>query len=158
TEEAPAGRIRNTKKLLRTAALIMSVMLLGSSLVTACLIPAAASHPGGAAEGRALAYLPHERLGPGFGTLYDASTVAILWFAGASALAGLLNLVPRYLPQYDMARSMRERDGPDLPAPMRHGARMGAREPAAGHHHHGHQHRGDAGLPRGCRGARGRLR
>ena len=103
TEERPTGRIRNTKKLLQTAALIMSVMLIGSSFVTALLIPAAAFQPGGPAEGRALAYLAHERFGPLFGTVYDISTIAILWFAGASALAGLLNLVPRYLPQYGMA-------------------------------------------------------
>jgi hypothetical protein len=103
TEESPRGRIRNTKKLLRTAALLMSVMLLGSSLVTTILIPSEALQTGGAADNRALAYLAHERFGAGFGTLYDVSTVLILWFAGASAVAGLLNLVPRYLPRYGMA-------------------------------------------------------
>ena len=99
----PEGRIRNTRKLLLVAAVIMSVYLIGSSLVTTLLIPAEAFEKGGAADGRALAYLAHNLLGHAFGTVYDISTVIILWFAGASAMAGLLNLVPRYLPPYGMA-------------------------------------------------------
>ncbi len=103
TESNPRGRIRNTHKLLTTAAAIMSVMLVGSSIVTTMLIPAKEFEEGGLANGRALAYLAHEHLGDVFGSLYDLSTVTILWFAGASAMVGLLNLVPRYLPRYGMA-------------------------------------------------------
>jgi hypothetical protein len=103
TEERPLGRIRNTKKLLLVAALIMSVLLLSSSIITTVLIPGDLLVTGAPAEGRALAYLAHEHLGQLFGTVYDIATVAMLWFAGASALAGLLNLVPRYLPRYGMA-------------------------------------------------------
>lgn len=103
TEEHPAGRIRHTKKLLLTAALIMSVALIGSSIVTTVLIPHEALDKGGEASDRALAFLAHKYLGSGFGTLYDIATICILWFAGASAMAGLLNLVPRYLPPYGMA-------------------------------------------------------
>lgn len=107
--EKPTGRIVNTRKLLVTAAIIMSVFLLTSSLVTTLLIPAhefadaVKGHPAGKANGRALAYLAHLFFGDKFGTVYDISTILILWFAGASALAGLLNIVPRYLPRYGMA-------------------------------------------------------
>lgn len=102
-EEELSCRINNTKKLLLSSALIMSVFLIASSFSTTLLIPSAAFQEGGAANGRALSYLCHHLLGPVVGTVYDLSSISILWFAGASAMAGLLNLVPRYLPRYGMA-------------------------------------------------------
>lgn len=96
-------RTKAAKRLLTTAAVIMSFFLLTSSFATTLLIPAEQFQPGQAANGRALAYLAHEYLGDGFGSLYDISTIVVLWFAGASAMSGLLNLVPRYLPRYGMA-------------------------------------------------------
>ena len=103
SEERPAGRIRNTRKLLSTAAIIMSVLLLISSFVSVLLIPREAYREHGAASGRAIAYLAHLYLGNVFGSVYDVSTILVLWFAGASAMAALLHLVPRYLPRVGMA-------------------------------------------------------
>ena len=100
---APKGRVGNTRRLLLTAAAIMSVMLMLSSFVTTLLIAPADYGEGGKAAGRAIAFLAHKYVGPGFGTVYDVSTILILGLAGASAMAGLLHLIPRYLPRFGMA-------------------------------------------------------
>ena len=70
-------RVRNTRKVLIAAALIMSVFLLGSVLVTSLLIPPDAMREGGDAAFRALAYLAHGgaltpdmQLNPFFGALF----------------------------------------------------------------------------------------
>ncbi len=98
-----AQTVQNTRKLLGVAACIMSVFLLLTSFITTILISPDKFKDGGEANGRALAYLGHQYLGSVFGTIYDFSTILILAFAGASALAGLLNLIPKYLPRFGMA-------------------------------------------------------
>ncbi|MDO5619016.1 amino acid transporter [Kocuria sp.] len=97
------AKVVGSHRLLTVSALIMAFFLMTSSVVCTVLIPQEAFREGGPANGRALAYLAHQIFGEGFGTVYDVSTVLILWFAGASAMAGMLNLIPRYLPRYGMA-------------------------------------------------------
>jgi len=99
----PIGRVANTRKLLLTAAAIMSCMLILSSFVTTLLIAPTDYQHNGKASGRAIAFLAHRYFGGGFGTVYDVSTIFILTLAGASAMAALLHLIPRYLPRFGMA-------------------------------------------------------
>jgi hypothetical protein len=112
----PRGRIRNTRKLLFTAVLIMSVYLLGAVLVTTLLVPPWQFGPGGLASDRALAYLAAggevspgpgpETLaplfGPAFGAVYDLCTIFLLCLAGTSIMTALGVLLPRFLLRFGM--------------------------------------------------------
>jgi hypothetical protein len=112
--ERPLRRIRNTRKVLVTAALIMSIFLFGSVLVTNLLIPLEELGLEGAASNRALAYLAHggrladmnESLGPLFGllfgTIYDVTTILILTLAGTSVMTALATLLPQFLLRFGM--------------------------------------------------------
>lgn len=116
TPEKPVGRIRNTRKLMLTAASIMAVYLVSAVSVTSLLVPRAALAPGGAAEHRALAYLAHGSLladgatgealsplfGENFGDVFDLSTALVLCLAGISVTLGLKNLLPHYLHRLGM--------------------------------------------------------
>jgi hypothetical protein len=110
--ERQRGRVRHTRYLLVAAAVIMSVFILTSVLVVTLLVPDAKLRPDGPASHRALAYLAHgggageaeinPAFGPWFGTLYDLSTVLILFMAGASATVSLRDVVPQYLARFGM--------------------------------------------------------
>jgi hypothetical protein len=150
----PRGRIRNSRKMLTTAAVLMSLFVVGSVLSVRLLVPTRSMKEGGPARNRALAYLAHGGLikppehdpnaprgerpedeepegaepneqdeearaaqqrrpavsaaeinplfGPAFGTLYDVSTILILFLAGASVTVSLRDLLPQYLNRYGM--------------------------------------------------------
>jgi hypothetical protein len=118
SKDHPHGRIRNTRKVLVVAALIMAVYLLGSVLVTTTLIPPEAFRIKGPADNRALAYLAHggplapgpdgsagtlgRLFGPAFGSLYDVVTVALLCLAGTSVMTALAVLLPQFLLRFGM--------------------------------------------------------
>jgi hypothetical protein len=121
----PHGRIRNTRKVLVAAGLVMSVYLLGSVLVTTVLIPPEALTAKGPAVNRALAYLAHggslapgpgpERLspwfGPLFGTAYDLGAVLLLCLAGTSVMTALAALLPQFLLRFGMELRASQRWG-----------------------------------------------
>jgi hypothetical protein len=120
-----AGRVRNSRKLMFTAASIMAVYLVSTVLVTTLVVPQAALMPGGEAEHRALAYLAHGAplaggesnaainplFGHRFGDLFDLSSAVILCMAGASVTMGLQNLLPHYLNRLGMDVSWAGRVG-----------------------------------------------
>ena len=129
-EEPPRTRIWNTRKVLVTAALVMSALLFGAVLVTTLLIPPREFAPltentgrAGYANDRALSYLAHggklayleadgklihidEPLlpfcGVVFGTAYDTVTVLILCLAGTSVMTALAVLMPMFLLRFGM--------------------------------------------------------
>ncbi len=124
-EQPPITRIWNTRKVLVAAALIMSVYLLGSVLVTTLLIPPAQYDPEGYANDRALSYLAHAQAGQlgyvthtgeveaidepllpicggVFGAIYDVVTVLVLCLAGTSVMTALRALLPMFLLRFGM--------------------------------------------------------
>jgi hypothetical protein len=123
--ETPAGRIRNTRKLMLAAASIMAIYLLGAVTITTLLIPPEKLSPGGDAEHRALSYLAHGSpalnhangaaisplFGDRFGDVYDMSSAIILCLAGATVTMGLRNLLPHYLHRLGMDVSWAGRVG-----------------------------------------------
>ena len=134
TPERPEGRIRNTRKLLLVAALIMSVFLLASSLVTTLLIPAEEFRgDGGQPAARPTAApwptSPTSYFGEAFGTVYD------------------LIDDPDPLVRRGLGDGRPAQHRPALPAALRHGAGLDARHAAAGADLHGDRLRRHGDLP-----------
>jgi hypothetical protein len=123
--QTPAERIRNTRKLMVAAAVIMATYLLGAVAVTTLMIPHSELAPGGMAEHRALSYLAHgysaashstpmaasPLFGDPFGDIYDISAAVVLCLAGATVTMGLRNLLPHYLHRLGMDISWAGRVG-----------------------------------------------
>ena len=108
------GRIRNTRKLLRTAAVIMSIMLITSSIVTTTLIPAG-EVPGGRRGKRTRDRIP----GP-----------SLLWRHIRNCLRPQHDCDSLVCRRFGDGRAAKYRSA--LSTALRHGAAMGAGHAAAG--------------------------
>jgi hypothetical protein len=120
-----AARIRNTRKLMVTAASIMAVYLVSAVAITTLLVPRTELLPGGRATHRALAYLAHGSplsdgangaavsplFGEEFGDIFDISSAFILCLAGVSVTMGLQSLLPHYLNRLGMDKQWAGKSG-----------------------------------------------
>lgn len=105
-----SGRVRNTRKLMLAAAVLMGVYVTTSVFVCTLLVPKdlAGVRVTEVAEHRSLAYVAHggnlvaelpateinSWFGPKFGSAYDVAAVLVLCLAGASSIIALRDLVP----------------------------------------------------------------
>jgi hypothetical protein len=125
TPQNPRGRIRNCRKLMIAAALVMAVYVVASVFVCTLLVPQGRLGVAGEAQHRALAYLAHggqtaqhisaSELNPWFGrkfgSAYDGCAVLILCLAGASSIIALRDLVPGSLHRAGMELDWARRHG-----------------------------------------------
>jgi hypothetical protein len=125
TPDNPRGRVRNTRKLMLAAALLMGVFVTASVFVTTLLVPKGVDGFVAPAEHRTLAYLAHggeTTVGTSFaeinrwsgrrlGSIYDGLAVVVLCLAGASSIIALRDLVPASLHRAGMELDWANRHG-----------------------------------------------
>lgn len=119
------GRVRNTRKLMAAAAVLMAVYVTAAVFVTTILVPQRGEGFVQSAEHRTLAYLAHggatadgidfthvNRLaGRRLGSVYDGCAVLVLCLAGASGIIALRDLVPASLHRAGMELDWAHRHG-----------------------------------------------
>lgn len=112
-----SNRIRKTRLMLITLAVVMCTLMLGAGFVTSILIPHEEMLPQtGTAENRCLAYIAYgsplnHQISPDlvspffgkiFGGLYDLCTITVLTISGVVVLIGTRELIPPYLHRLGM--------------------------------------------------------